>query len=338
VALAPVHGEDSVTLLQRADVAMYGAKSDGVEIAFYSPDKDHYSPRRLAIVGELRRAIDAQELNLVFQPKVGLVSGEVLGAEVLARWKHPQHGYIPPDEFIPVAEQSGLIRSLTSLVIRGAVEHMARWRDEGRDLSLAVNLSARNLLDPNLVGEIDEILRAAAVPPDHLILELTESAVMSDPVRSVGVLARLGELGVRLSVDDFGTGYSSLSRLTRLPVTEVKIDKSFVLNMLNDNGDDTIVRAIVELAHGLGLQVVAEGVEDDATRHRLTTLGCDAAQGYFFAKPCAPDAFVEWLDRQTALHLPSGPGDPYPAAGGDPAGLRPGARQLRPSVARRRAG
>jgi diguanylate cyclase (GGDEF)-like protein len=298
VALAPQHGTDASTLLQRADVAMYAAKAargGGFEV--YAPERDSYSPRRLALVSELRQAIEAGQLEVYYQPKAWLPAGQVFGVEALARWFNPRHGMVPPDEFIPLAEQSGLIRPLTLHVMRSALAQTGRWRRQGLDLSIAINLSARSLLDPGMVDEIRRLIQRAGVPPSAVILELTESSVMTDASRSVGVWNALAALGVQLSIDDFGTGYSSLSRLRRLPVDEVKIDRCFVLNMVNDVSDEAIVRSTIDLARNLGLRAVAEGVEDWGTWDRLGRLGCGAAQG-FLLSPALPAAeFEAWLPQ-----------------------------------------
>ena len=293
IAVAPLHGLDANMLLQRADIAMYEAKGSQTGVELYAPERDVLNARRLALVGELRQAIEADALDLWFQPQADLATGEVIAVEALLRWSHPRYGFVPPDEFIPIAEQSGLIRPLTLWVVRHAVAQAAAWSAAGRPIGVAVNLSARNLLDAELAENLAQTLAAAGVPAESLTLEITESHMMADPTRSIDVLGQLSAMGARLSVDDFGTGYSSLSRLKRLPVDEVKIDRSFVMQMCTDDYDDAIVRSTIELAHNLRLVVVAEGVEDEATWERLAALGCDVAQGYFLAKPMpAPE-----LDR-----------------------------------------
>ncbi|HEX5267892.1 MAG TPA: EAL domain-containing protein, partial [Acidimicrobiales bacterium] len=241
LAVCPDHGEKPSLLLQRADVAMYSAKSSHADVAEYSADKDHHSTRRLGLVGDLRQALASDALDLYYQPKADLTTGLVYGVEALLRWNHPVHGMVPPDEFIPMAEHSGLIGPVTSWVLRRALTQQAAWTARGLELTVAVNISARSLLQPELVEEVSRLLRETGVPPRQLTLEITESTVMVDLVRSVVVLEQLSDMGVRLSVDDFGTGYSSLSRLTKLPVDEVKIDKSLVFNMLRDAGDLAVV-------------------------------------------------------------------------------------------------
>ncbi|MGH9151576.1 MAG: putative bifunctional diguanylate cyclase/phosphodiesterase [Acidimicrobiales bacterium] len=294
IALYPDHGRDPATLLQRADVAMYAAKGGQGGYEVYNPENDRYSPERLALVGELRSAPSNGQLQVHYQPKSDLDSGRVTGLEALLRWEHPVHGTVPPDEFIPMAEQTGSIRALTSFVLEEALTQCAAWRRAGLDVGIAVNLSVRSLLDPGLPDEVGRLLAGTGLPAGKVTLELTESSMMADPQRTADVLARLNLLGVQLSIDDFGTGYSSLSYLRRLPVDEMKIDKSFVMSMAHDDGDDVIVRSTVDLGHNLGLRVVAEGVEDEASWRRLRALGCDSAQGYFLSRPL-PAGEVEAL-------------------------------------------
>src|SRR5207244_1585700 len=231
----------------------------------YAPEVDPYSPRRVALVGELRRAIEGRELVLHFQPKALCATGEVTGVEALVRWNHPRYGMLPPDEFIHLAEHTGLISQLTTYVLRAALQQRRRWRDMGLPLVVAVNLSARSLLDAELPNEVADLLDETGNEPGALMLEITESSVISDPTRTIGILNRLSAMGVRLSVDDFGTGYSSLSYLKRLPIDEVKVDKSFVMTMTTNESDAAIVRSIVGLGRNLGLEVLAEGVEDETT-------------------------------------------------------------------------
>ena len=285
IALGPDHGDDPELLLQRADVAMYQAKDGHADIEVYAPERDQYSPRRLALVGALRTAIQQGELTLRYQPKVELAGGRVVGAEALVRWHHPVHGQVPPDEFIPIAESTALIQPLGQFVLESALEQARRWRQAGLSLGLAVNLSVRNLMDPALVDRVAALIARAGVAPASLTLEITESGVMTDPEAAIAMLWGLRRIGVRLSVDDFGTGYSSLAYLKRLPVDEVKLDKSFVLNMTGDPDDAAIVRSTIELAHNLGLQLVAEGVENQETLELLASLGCDVAQGFHLARP-----------------------------------------------------
>jgi len=298
VALAPEHATDAAALLKRADLAMYDAKVAGHGVRLYQPDLETH-PRRLALAAELRAALHADTLDVFVQPKALLRSGEVVGVEALARWTHPTLGPIGPDEFIPVAERSGLIGLLTTRVLEASLAAQARWRAEGLDLGVAVNLSTRSLLDAGLVSEVGLLLERYGVPGDRLTLEVTESSVMADPVRAVALLHQLRDLGVQLSVDDFGTGYSSLSYLKRLPVHEVKIDRTFVAGLREDGEDLAIVRAIIDLGRHLGLDVVAEGVEDQATWDLLTTLGCDLVQGWHLAAAMRTGELPAWAATRT---------------------------------------
>ena len=293
VALAPQHATDAAGLLKRADLAMYDAKVAGHGVRLYEPDLES-DPRRLALAADLRAALHTGAVEVVVQPKALLASGQVVGVEALARWTHPTSGPIGPDEFVPVAERSGLIGPLTARVLEASLAAQARWRAAGLDLGVAVNLSTRSLLDVDLVTQVGTLLRRHGVPADRLTLEVTESSVMADPVRAVALLHQLRDLGVRLSVDDFGTGYSSLSYLKRLPVHEVKIDRSFVTGLADGGEDLAIVRAIIDLGRHLGLDVVAEGVEDQATWDLLTSLGCDLVQGWHLAAAMPPGELPAW--------------------------------------------
>ncbi len=304
IALAPEHGDDAATLLQRADVAMYDAKSEGGGITAYTPDNDHYTPRRLSLVTELRAALSDGNLALHYQPKVRMSDRRVVGVEALLRWNHPTYGPISPDEFIPVAEHSGLIAPLTSWVIDTALTQAAHWNALGYELNVAVNVSARNVADERLLSEITALLAKTGVPPHQLVLELTETSVMTDLTGGIDLLHRLSATGAHLSIDDFGTGYSSLSRLAKLPVDEVKIDRSFVMGMEGDGSNAVIVRSTIDLARSLGLSVVAEGVETTAGWDALEALGCDSVQGYLISKPLAPDAFLEWIaDNRASVRM-----------------------------------
>ena len=295
IALSPDHGQDADALLRRADVAMYVAKRKNVGHALYTADQDEHSPMRLAMVSELRRAIDQDELSLYFQPKLDLETGEVTCAEALVRWDHPTHGLLSPDVFVPIAEQTGLIRPLARWVLDAALRQCNRWRRDGLDLSVAVNLSMRNLHDPEVVDTIRQLLLRWGIPPARLVIEITESSLMADAARAMDVLGRLRGMGVSVSIDDFGTGYSSLAYLKRLPVDELKIDKSFVAHIASDGNDAAIVRSTIGLAHDLGLSVVAEGIEDQQTLEFLAELGCDVAQGYFISRPLPVVALGDWL-------------------------------------------
>ena len=294
-AVFPTDGADADRLIQRADVAMYVAKSANSDFELYDQRQDEYDPRRLVLVGQLRRAIDARELVLYFQPKAQLASGEVTGAEALVRWRHPQHGLLLPDEFIPLAQHTGLIRPLTFHVLDEALRQASLWRLDGLDLRVAVNVAMRNLLDMQFPDDVARLLAKWDVASDRLELEITESTIMADPFRARLVLTRLAEMGVRLSIDDFGTGYSSLGYLRRLPVGEIKIDKSFVMNMHADENDAVIVRSTIDLGRNLGLEVVAEGVESAAVWADLVTYGCDVAQGFFLSRPVPAEDLTRWL-------------------------------------------
>ncbi len=295
VAFYPAHGDDVDVLLQRADVAMYVAKESTLGTVVYDAEHDHYNPRRLALVGELRRALDRDELVLHYQPKTELATGAVNSVEALVRWRHPSRGLLYPDEFIPVAEQTGLIGPLTEWVLRAAVSQVVAWDDLAPDLGMAVNLSARSLHDPDLPDLVLGVLSEYGVPASRLLLEITETALVTDATRAAVVLARLADAGVRLSLDDFGRGYTSLAYLRRLPVTELKIDKTFVMEMDRSSEDAAIVRSVVELGHNLGLLVTAEGVENASVLSSLTDFGCDTGQGFFLSRPLDADALGDWL-------------------------------------------
>jgi diguanylate cyclase len=301
IAVYPDHGNDTAELLQHADVAMYSAKQTHAGFMVYDPAVDQHSPRRLALLGGLRRALERDELVLHYQPKADLRSGLILGAEALVRWQHPEHGLLGPGEFIPLAERTGLIHPLTRWVLDAALRQAAQWRRDGHQLSVAVNVSTRCLLDPGLPDQVAERLEAWQVPAGSLVLEVTESAVMADPARALDVLGRLHGLGVRLAVDDFGTGYSSMAYLKALPVDELKVDRSFVGQMAESSSDAVIVRSTIDLGHNLGLRVVAEGVESQETWRKLEALGCDTAQGYYLGRPMSPADLEHWL-AQPAEH------------------------------------
>jgi diguanylate cyclase (GGDEF)-like protein/PAS domain S-box-containing protein len=297
VAVAPQHGTEAETLLRRADSAVQAARRlGGGATVVYSSACEPHDPARLALLGELRRALGGNELLLHYQPKVDLKTRRVVGAEALLRWPHPKRGFVPPAEFIPLTEQTGLIRPLTRWVLGRAAGEARGWEREGRSLPVAVNMSARSLQDARIVDEVEQAVQASGLRPDRLQIEVTESAVMTDPARAADVLSRLTAKGVSVAIDDFGTGYSSLGLLRRLPVHELKIDKSFVMGMAGDGGEDTaIVRSTADLAHNLGLSVVAEGVEDQWTLDLLSTLGCDEAQGFHIARPMASADLMGWL-------------------------------------------
>lgn len=296
-ALFPEHGNDADTLLQRADVAMYVAKKDHSGFVVYSSKHDEHSPHRLTLMGELRHAIENDHLVLHFQPKVNVKSNTVEGVEALVRWQHERHGLMPPDEFIPLAERTGLIKPLTIWVLRESLKQCAAWRLAGLNLCVAVNLSAQGLMDMELPDTVAGLLASNEVPADRLILEITESSIMMDKDRALRILTRLADMGVRLSIDDFGTGYSSLAYLSKMPVKEIKIDKSFVMGMENNKSNSVIVHATIELGHNLGLEVVGEGVENAEVLAILNRLNCDSVQGYHLLRPMAGPAFDDWMQK-----------------------------------------
>ncbi len=295
VALYPEHGQTGPELLQHADVAMYAAKRGPAGFAVYSADSDTHSVRQLTLSGQLRRAIEDDQLLLEFQPKIDARTLRVAGVEALIRWQHPELGPIPPDEFIHSAEQTGLIKPLTLWVMNAALCQSRRWTERGHDFGVAVNLSVRSLQDPELPDAIQRLLASWRQPPERLTFEITESALMADPAAALEVLERIAAIGCKLSLDDFGTGYSSLAYLQKLPIDELKIDRSFVMAMTRDDSAAVIVRAVVKLAKSLGLAVVAEGVESPDTFERLRALGCDQAQGYWFGSAMTGDQLLVWL-------------------------------------------
>ncbi|GLY84287.1 putative bifunctional diguanylate cyclase/phosphodiesterase [Actinoallomurus iriomotensis] len=295
IALHPDHAPDFELLMQRADVAMYVAKENRTGVEIYSPDRDRNSPERLGRQGELRRAIDRGELELHYQPKIFLDDDRPAGMEALLRWRHPTKGLLPPDQFLPIAEQTYLMRGITGFVVEAALAQVAEWWQAGLPVQVSINASGRDLLDSTLTETIASGLMRHAVPPHALQLEITERILMTKPAYAADTVAALAKLGIPLSLDDFGTGYSSLVRLRSLPVEEIKIDSSFV-GRLCDTGDDAvIVQSIVDLVRTLGLRSVAEGVEDAATADLLRKMGCDAAQGYHFRPPMTADDATAWL-------------------------------------------
>ena len=307
VALYPDHASDPEELLRHADIAMYAAKRTHAGFALFDPAQDEHSPRRLALLGELRRAIEGQQLLLYYQAKVETRTGRVVGVEALVRWQHPEHGLVAPDEFIPLAEHTGLISPLTYYVLDMALRQCSLWRQAGHELSVAVNLSVRRLLDLEFPTEVAGLLDRYQLPAHSLVLEITESTIMADPAHALQVLGRLNAMGVQLSIDDFGTGYSSLSYLKKFPVTTLKIDQSFVSDVATNaadassTSDAVIVRSTVDLGRNLGLRVVAEGVEDLITWQQLNALGCDAIQGYYVGRPVAADDLTNLLQQQRSV-------------------------------------
>ncbi|MEU7722255.1 putative bifunctional diguanylate cyclase/phosphodiesterase [Streptomyces tibetensis] len=294
VAVFPDHALDAEGLLRRADVAMYQAKRDRTGVEVYESKRDSNTPDRLGLLGDLRRALDAHEVHLHYQPKVRF-DGQVAGLEALVRWVHPERGKVPPDEFIAIAESSGLMPHLTEYVLETALGQVARWREQGLFVPVAVNVSPRDVHTPGFAGSVAARLARHGVPAGALQLEITEHVLLEDPQRAADTLNQLTAHGVKMSLDDFGTGYSSLVHLRRLPVSELKIDRSFVARLAVDAEDAEIVRCTVDLAHSLGLLVVAEGVEDDETWERLRDLGCDAVQGWLVAAAMPPEETTAWL-------------------------------------------
>jgi diguanylate cyclase (GGDEF)-like protein len=294
IVLSGEHGQDAATLLQRADIAMYVAKTQNLGVFAYDPAFDAHSPARFALLGELRRALDLGDFVLHYQPKVTISTGEVVGAEALVRWQHRERGLVFPDAFIPLAEHTGLIGPLTRCVLDTALAQARTWADAGRPLPISVNLSARNLLDERLPDQVAQLLAAHGVAPELLELEVTESAIMTEPVRAQQVLEKLSALGVCISIDDFGAGYTSFGQLKTLPVGELKIDRSFVMTMIEDRTNALIVQSLVDLGHNLGLRLVAEGVESEHALRALAAFGCDVAQGYHLARPMTAEAFDTW--------------------------------------------
>ena len=299
IALYPIHGSDPLTLFRRADVAMYTAKERHEGCVLYDASHDQYNPRRLALLGDLRKAIAIPELMLYYQPKADLRTGLVRGVEALVRWQHPTYGFIPPDQFIPLAEQTGLIIPLTYWVVDTALAQCRHWLDSGCELSVAVNLSMWNLRDANLPDIIGNLLERYSVPPHLLCVEVTESAVMTDAEHILQVLNRLFALKVRIAIDDYGTGYASLAYLKHLPADELKIDRAFVQHLATERADQAIVRSTIHMAHSLGIRVVAEGVEDADTWHLLARLGCDIAQGYYLSRPIPAHDLEYWLEKRS---------------------------------------
>ena len=299
VAIYPDHGTEVSVLMRHADVAMYMAKHTGKHTAFYDDSQDENSLLRLQLVKELKDAISNDHLELYYQPKLDFKREAITSVEALLRWNHPEHGMVPPDRIIPMAEQTGVIQKLTQWVLEKALQQQACWRETGADINVAVNLSAYDLRDTSLPETVSELLAATTTSPEKLTLEITESAMMSDLGNATVLLSRIKEMGVGIAIDDFGTGFSSLSYLKKLPVRDLKIDKSFVINMSHDESDAMIVHSTIDLAHNLGLIVVAEGVENQEVLERLQALGCDLIQGYHLCHPLPPDQLENWLREKS---------------------------------------
>ncbi len=305
IAIFPDHGKDADTLLQRADVAMYVAKHEKSKYAIYSPKFDRQNPKRLTLMGELKQAIDNQDIAIYFQPKIDVSNGrmKIHGVEALARWPHPEHGIIPPDEFIPLAERTRLIDDLTYLVLKKGIQTLVNWHDRGLKIDIAVNISPSTLLNYDLPDVLTGFLANYDIESSFITLEITEGTFLKNPPRALEILNKLHEMGISLSIDDFGTGYSSLSYLRKMPVSEIKIDKGFVMDMLVNESDAVIVKTTIELAHNLGMKVTAEGVETKEIALKLQELGCDRLQGYYFSKPCSEKEFLSWVESRIKKRL-----------------------------------
>ncbi|HEY4812825.1 MAG TPA: EAL domain-containing protein [Solirubrobacteraceae bacterium] len=301
------HADRPSVLLQRADAALAHARSHHSGIEVYSSECDHFDATRLKLLAEVRGALERGEFVLQYQPQIELQSGRITGVEALVRWHHPEHGVLAPPEFIPLIEQTALIRPLTLALIDQALGQLVIWRGLGIDIQMSVNLSARNLLDTELPQRVAAILDRHRVRPDRLVVEVTESAAMADPRRAVAVLAALRATGIGVSVDDFGTGNASIEYLAKLPATEIKIDRSFITDILEDPRAQAIVRSTIDLARNLGLTVVAEGIETEAVLSHLVGLGCDTGQGYLISRPQPADALTEIL-RTGFAAVPALPG------------------------------
>lgn len=303
IAMFPEHGEEPQLLLQHADVAMYEAKRHGQGYAFYEVAHDQYSLNRLRVISSLRDPALFEQLRLCFQPKISLKDGRVCGVEALLRWQHPTMGIIMPDNFIGVAERAGIMRQLTLWVLYRTLKQMEVWQSAGVNLHTAINLSVRNLSDESLPEEMSRLLDAHAVSPNHITLEVTESSMMGNPRLAHEILGRLNARGFLTAIDDFGSGYSSLAYIKSLPASEIKIDKSFVLNMTRDESDAVIVHSTIALAHNMGYRVVAEGVENAEILELLQVLGCDVAQGFYFSEPMSANDVLPWVQIQNRNHL-----------------------------------
>jgi diguanylate cyclase len=319
VVVSGVHGSDAQTLLQRADIAMYIAKQQKSGVVVYDPENDDHSPERLSLLGQLRRGIERGELFLHYQPKVDLRTRAVVGVEALVRWQHPDRGMIPPNDFIPLAEHTGLIGPLTMAVLNMALAQAKLWSEGGHHIPVAVNISARNLSDDGFASKVEGLLAQHAVASSLLEVEVTESAVMLEPEKAARILNELHALGVRIAIDDFGAGYTSLAQLKHLPISELKIDKSFILTMGSNADDALIVKSMIELGHGLNMRVVAEGIETAEAMTSLGDLQCDIGQGFHLCRPALADAVLQWYGRRPA---PAGqPPRPPARAGAQPSGF-----------------
>jgi EAL domain-containing protein (putative c-di-GMP-specific phosphodiesterase class I) len=314
VAMLPEHADNATELMQRADTAMYAAKSTHLGALLYRPGEGGNSSERLQLLSDLRNALGTKQLSIHYQPNIDLGTGQVIGTEALLRWNHPDRGNIPPNDFIPLAENTGLIQGLTRYVLEMVCSQMSEWDRVGAEfahLPVSVNLSARNLLELNFDEFLEDILASHLIEPERIELEVTESALIEDPVRSHQMMHKIAGLGVTLAVDDFGTGYTSMSQLEQMPLSTLKIDRSFTARLADDPGGATLVKAMVDLAHEFGLEVVAEGVEDAEVTARLRELGCDIGQGYLWSRPVASEALPEVL-FQLSFRRRMGVGVPTP--------------------------
>jgi len=295
VSLAPRFTESSTELLRQAEVALHNAKLVGQPLIVYEQDIDNYDPKRLALMADLRKAINNNDLFLVYQPKMNIKTGVVSGVEALLRWQHPEAGLIPPNDFIPMAEKSSVIKPLTVWVLNNALRQAAAFASSGIDITIAVNISASSLRDDSLVGYTKMLLQKNNIDPSRLIMEITESAMMKDPVMALNLLHQLSRLGVQISIDDYGTGYSSLAYLKRMPVNEMKIDRTFIKDMATDEDDRSIVDTTINMGHNFGLRVVAEGVEDRETVELLNKMGIDQVQGFYYGRPMPIGELYDWM-------------------------------------------
>jgi len=302
IAHYPLHGKIGNTLIQHADVAMYHAKRNKLGATIYDETIDENKVQKLSLISDLRKALEKNQLDLYFQPKIDLINNSIYGAEALLRWNHPENGFIPPEQIVTMAEQSGLINELFEWVFERAAYQVRLWLNKKIELNIAVNLSVYDLHHHDIISSIQRTLKKYSLTPDYFTVEVTESAMMANPEKSISKLSDIDKMGVRIAIDDYGTGYSSLSYLKKLPVDELKIDKSFVMQMDHDENDAIIVRSTIDLAHNLGLKVVAEGVESKDIRDLLTLLGCDTSQGYYWSKPIPPDDFENWLIENKFLN------------------------------------
>jgi EAL domain-containing protein (putative c-di-GMP-specific phosphodiesterase class I) len=301
IASCPEHGIETGDIMSRADIAMYVAKQSNSGVALFESRFENNAEHGLSLMSELRQAVERNELVLHYQPKVTLSNDGCEALEVLVRWQHPTRGMVPPDQFVPFAERTGYIKTITRWVLEHACEQLAAWHRNGMRISVCVNISTHDLIHQDLPELVMQILRRYGLFAECLCLEITESLIMEDPAKALAALERLHRLGVRLSIDDFGTGYSSLAYLKKLPVQELKIDRSFVMNMGADLDDAAIVRSTIELAHNMGLRVVAEGIETSDIYHQLRALGCDEGQGYFMSRPLPATQIAVWLGERRSV-------------------------------------